>query len=302
MTDDLKEYYLECRLCPRECGVNRYETAGRCSCTAELTVARIAPHYWEEPCLSGTNGSGAVFFSGCSLKCVYCQNYGISRGKGRKIGESELIDEILSLEKSGCHNINLVTASHFAPTVALVLKKAKAMGLSIPTVYNCGGYESETSLDLLDGLIDIYLPDFKYALSDAAQKYSSAFDYPRVAKKALDIMYDQVGDPVFDENGLMKKGMIVRILALPSLEENTKEALKYIKKRFGDKVYVSLMSQYTPMTQITEYPELCRKLSDSEYEELCGYAKGLRIRNGFFQEGQSASESFIPEFDEGENK
>lgn len=293
------EKYTNCKICPRKCSVDRSVTTGFCGEKNSMRVARIAPHYWEEPCLAGENGSGAVFFSGCNLKCVYCQNNVIAHGKGTYISEDALAEKMLILQEMGCDNVNLITATHFIPSVVNTLIMAKKMGLTIPIVYNCGGYESKEGLDLLSGHVDIYLPDMKYSDPKLAEKYSCAPDYPEVCKKALDIMYEQVGKPLFNEKGMMKKGMIVRVLALPGCEANTKEILKYLKKRFGNSIYISLMNQYTPVKGLDGYEELKRKLSDEEYEELCGYAKGLRIKNGFFQESETALESFIPDFNDG---
>ncbi len=294
---DLKDYYKECRLCPRQCGIDRTKQIGFCGAGDRIIAARIAPHYWEEPCLSGKNGSGAVFFSGCPLKCVYCQNSKISHGQGKEISLDYLADKMIYLQSLGCHNINLVTASHFIPSVAVAIEKAKCNGLVVPVVFNSSGYETVESLRLLRGLIDIYLPDMKYCDKDLAKKYSNAPDYPDTAKAALDEMYSQVGKPVIDENGIMTSGMIVRVLALPDCENNTKEILKYLKHRFSDKIYISLMSQYTPMELIgVKFPELSRKITSEEYDELCGYALGLRLDNVYFQDGEAATESFIPDF------
>ena len=291
--------YKSCRLCPRGCGVDRTKTVGYCGAKDVMRIARIAPHYWEEPCLSGDKGSGAVFFSHCSLQCVYCQNAGIASGLGREVSVSELSEKMLSLQGQGCHNINLVTASHYLPSVVEAVKEAKSAGLHIPVVYNCSGYETKEAIRALSGTVDIFLPDFKYSLSETAKKYSNAEDYPTVAVEAINEMINTASPLSYDGNGLLKSGVIVRILALPDEEENTKGVLKTVKRLWNGKVIVSLMSQYTPMPGIeNKYPSLSRRITDEEYEELVGYAKGLRLDNVYFQEGQSASESFIPDFTE----
>lgn len=292
------DYYADCTLCPRNCGADRRVSLGRCMSSDVMKVARIAPHKWEEPCLSGKNGSGAVFFSGCSLGCVYCQNSRISKGYGKEITENELAHKMTELQNQGCHNINLVTGEHYVPSIVKTLDIAKANGLTVPVVYNSSGYENCETLSLLDGYVDIYLPDMKYSSPVLAEKYSFAKDYPEICKKALDAMYEQVGKFIINSDGIMTKGMIVRVLALPGCEKDTKDTLKYLKHRFGGRIITSLMSQYTPMSDLCGFDELSRKITSDEYDELCGYAKGLRIDNLYTQEGESASESFIPDFDE----
>lgn len=291
-----------CRLCPRACGVNREQgTLGFCRMPAKLYAARAALHFWEEPCISGTRGSGTVFFSGCTLRCIYCQNRSIARGDaGQEISLERLTEIFLELQGQGAHNINLVTPTHYAPWIAEALEKAKKRGLSIPVVYNCGGYEGEESLRRMEGLVDIYLTDFKYMDSDLAARYSNAPDYPAEAEKALERMYRQVGNPVFDGNGMMRKGIIVRHLLLPGTLRNAKAVVDYVYETYGDNVYLSLMNQYTPLTgdEGAELPEpLNRKVTKREYERLVDYALELGVTNAFIQEGDTAKESFIPPFE-----
>ncbi len=291
--------YENCTLCPRNCGVDRKKATGYCGASDVMRIARIAPHYWEEPCLSGDCGSGAVFFSHCSLRCIYCQNASIASGLGREVSVRELSEKMLLLQERGCHNINLVTASHYVPSVIEAVKMSKKAGLSIPVVYNCSGYEKKETVRMLKDTIDIFLPDFKYSLADVAKKYSNAENYPEIAAEAINEMINTARPLSFDEKGLLKSGVIVRVLALPGEEENTKGILKTVKRLWNGKVVVSLMSQYTPMPDIeNKCPELSRRLTSEEYEELTGYVKGLRLDNVYFQEGQSASESFIPDFTE----
>ena len=304
-TEKIQSWMKKCSLCPRNCGVNRLDgQKGFCGVDAEILVARAALHMWEEPCISGKEGSGAVFFSGCSLGCGFCQNNKISRGQtGKKITVEYLADLFFQLQGQGANNINLVTAGHFLPQVALALENARAHGLKIPVVYNSSGYEKADTLKILEGLVDIYLPDFKYMDSELAGKYSHAPDYPQIAKAALKEMVQQVGTPGFDERGMMKKGVIVRHLLLPGHVKNSREVLKYLYETYGDRIYISIMNQYTPMPAMKDDPKLSRKVTDREYERLLDYALSLGLNNGFIQEGETAKESFIPEFnEEGVNK
>ena len=298
-TDMILHLMEACRLCPRECDVNRLEgKKGFCGVDAKVMVARAALHMWEEPCISGKEGSGAVFFSGCSLGCGFCQNRRISRGQsGKQITIEHLVDIFLNLQEQKANNINLVTAGQFLPQVAEALKRAKAQELHIPVVYNSSGYEKAEMLKMLDGLVDIYLPDFKYMDPELAGKYSHAKDYPQVAKLALKEMVRQVGMPEFDSCGMMKRGVIVRHLLLPGHVKNSKNVLKYLYETYRDKIYISMMNQYTPMPTMKDDPQLSRKVTDREYERLINYAISLGLNNGFIQEGETAKESFIPEFD-----
>lgn len=298
--------YSACRLCPFECGVDRVNgKLGRCRSSAEMRIARIAPHYWEEPCLSGQGiedeikGSGTVFFTGCALRCVYCQNQKISRPDGN-IGQiyapERLADEFLRLQDMGVHNINLVTASHFIPSVIKAIDIAKTRGLSLPIVFNCGGYESVSSLKMLDGYVDIYLPDFKYYSYKSAENYSSAPNYRDICLEAIKEMQRQTGRPIFSENGFMLKGTIIRHLILPGNDLDSRRIISLIHENFGgDGVGLSLMSQYTPVCE-TPYPELSETLPSSAYLRVVENAQKLGFEYLYTQDGESASESFIPEF------
>ena len=267
--------------------------------TSEGMAARAALHFWEEPCISGTEGSGAVFFSGCTLRCVFCQNHEIAAGAvGKPVTEERLSRIFLELQEKGANNINLVTAGHYAPAVAESLRRAKDMGLQIPVVYNSSGYEKAEMLRYLEGLVDIYLPDLKYLEADLAGKYSHAKDYPEVAMKALEEMVRQVRTPEFDERGMMKKGVIVRHLLLPGCLADGKRVVKYLHETYGNRIYMSLMSQYTPLESLdaAKYPELNRKVPEYAYEKLVDYAISLGVMQAFIQEGDTAKESFIPPF------
>ncbi len=289
-----------CRLCPRECGADRLSgQAGACGAVGDqIRVARAALHFWEEPCLSGSDGSGAVFFSFCPLKCVYCQNRAISRGDaGKNISIERLAEIFLELQAQKAHNINLVTPTHYVPQIVLALQEAKRQGLAIPVVCNCGGYEKPETLRLLDGLVDIYLPDFKYLSSETAGRYSGAPDYPERAKEALAEMVRQAGEPVFDIHGIMQKGVIVRHLLLPGKLQEAKDVVRYLYQTYGDRIYLSLMSQFTPLENVAGWPELNRTVTEEEYNDLVDYALNLGVENGFIQEGGAADESFIPQFD-----
>ncbi len=292
----------ECRLCPRMCGADRDTKTGFCGETEAVRVARAALHFWEEPCISGPEGgagSGTVFFTGCTLRCVYCQNYALSRGQtGKVISVDRLAEIFLELQGKGALNINLVTPTHFIPQIILALKQAKAQGLTLPVVYNTSGYERVESLKMLDGLVDIYLPDFKYWDPETAEKYSLAPEYPKVAKAAVAEMVRQTGTPEFDDQGIMQKGVIIRHLLLPGRVAEGKAVVSYLYETYGDGVYLSLMNQYTPLDSLDgqAYPELDRKVTEKEYDALVDFAIDLGVENGFIQEGGTASESFIPPF------
>ena len=292
--------YHSCNLCPRNCKIDRTSgKTGYCGMPDSVQVARASLHMWEEPCISGTSGSGTIFFSGCNLKCVFCQNHSIAIGhKGRTVSISQLSDLFLMLQDKGAHNINLVTPSHYIPSIVQALTKAKGKGLTLPVVYNTSGYDSAQALTLLDGLVDIYLPDFKYVSSMLSQKYSHAADYFEIAKASLAEMYRQTGAPVFDTSGeLMQKGIIVRHLLLPGCLEDSKAVIRYLYETYGDDIYISIMNQYTPLPHVANYPELNRKVTEAEYETLVNFAVDLGVEHGFIQEGDTAEESFIPEFD-----
>jgi len=361
----------KCTLCPRNCAVSRADgETGICGQTKELKVARAALHYWEEPCISGKRGSGAVFFSGCALHCVFCQNHNIANGTAGKVISPERLCEIfLELQEKGANNINLVTPGHFVPQIIPALKRAKRQGLILPVVYNTSSYESVDTIRRLDGLVDVYLPDFKYMSPELSAKYSHAADYSEAAKAAIAEMVRQTGEPQFapekeaeiqsgrrqPEDGepefapekeaeiesgrrqpeggepgsggesrqkeqeaaspagkagadcdvddpieagwLMKRGVIVRHLLLPGCVTDSKAVIKYLYETYGDTIYISIMNQFTPLAGLERYPELNRRVTDEEYEEVVDYAIGLGVERGFIQEGDTAEESFIPEFD-----
>lgn len=304
MSDVFGKVNSSCMLCPRECGVDRSVQVGRCHVGADAVVAQASLHMWEEPCISGENGSGTVFFSGCPLSCVYCQNRSISGGdNGVVLSFSELADVFLKLQDMGAHNINLVTPTHFVHQIVAALENAKRRGLSVPIVYNSGGYERVPTLKYLDGLVDIYLPDCKYFSPNISAKYSAAPDYFSCTTLALAEMYRQVGPPKFksvgaeDEMLLMSRGMIVRHMILPGCVEDSKAVLRYLYSTFGDNIYISIMNQYTPLENVAGYPEINRRVTEDEYNLVVDYAVSLGIENAFVQEGEAAAESFIPDFE-----
>ena len=288
--------YSSCELCARRCRVDRTsEKTGFCKSSDKPRITRAALHFWEEPIISGTRGSGTIFFSGCSLGCVYCQNYRISRAPvGREVTPDELAAEMLKLEKSGAHNINFVTPTHFAPSVAASIRAARGLGLSIPVVYNTGSYDTKETVRALDGLVDIYLPDLKYYRPESAERLSFAKDYPTVAREAIAEMVRQHPTPVI-EDGIMRSGVVVRVLLLPSHVAEAKLSVKYLYETYGDNIYISLMNQYTPMQGMTS--PLDRTVTNAEYSELVTYAERIGVTNAFIQEGGTQKESFIPDFD-----
>lgn len=290
-----------CNLCPRQCGADRENgKSGICGVSGKnMLAARAALHFWEEPCISGEKGSGTVFFSGCPLRCVYCQNYQIASTEvGMEISEERLKDIFLELQEKGAHNINLVTPTHYTPEIIRAIGKAKEQGLRLPVVYNCSGYEKVETLKTLKGIVDIYLTDFKYMEKEAAVRYSKAPDYPEIARAALKEMMDQTGEVKFDENGIMQSGVIVRHLLLPGHVRNARAVVKYVYETYGNQLYLSLMNQYTPLPQVKkEFPELDRRVTEREYQRLISYALELGIENAFIQDGKTAEESFIPMFD-----
>lgn len=296
-----------CTLCPRSCAVDREKgERGICGQTEVLKVARAALHYWEEPCISGTEGSGAVFFSGCSLHCVFCQNHNIANGTaGKEITVERLAEIFLELQEKKANNINLVTPGHFVPQIVTALERAKGQGLTIPIVYNTSSYENVDTIKKLEGLVDIYLPDFKYMSPELSKKYSHAADYGVVAKAAIAEMVRQTGaaefegggaDPV-EEGRLMRRGTIVRHLLLPGCTEDSKAVIRYLYETYGNRIYISIMNQFTPLEGLKDYPELNRRITEAEYDEVVDYAIDLGVECGFIQEGDTAEESFIPEFD-----
>lgn len=291
--------YENCLLCPRKCGINRrIGQTGVCGVSSEIKVARAALHYWEEPCISGKRGSGAVFFSGCSLHCVFCQNREISDGKeGKVISKARLSDIFMELAGKGANNINLVTPGQYIPDIVWAVNDAKSRGMKLPIIYNTSGYENVTELKLLEDIVDVYLPDFKYMDSTLSARYSRAKDYPSVAKQALSEMVRQQPDVVIDDaTGLIQKGVIVRQLLLPGHVNDAKAVLKYLYDTYHDHVYISMMSQFTPIA-LKDYPEINRTVTKREYERLVNYALEIGITNAFIQEGDVAKDSFIPAFD-----
>lgn len=298
----IHSYMSDCTLCPRQCHADR--AAGRtgfCGQTADPAVARTALHFWEEPCISGSRGSGTVFFFGCGLKCIFCQNAAIARRRGERSVTPERLSEIfLELQDARAANINLVTAGHFLPQVCHALELAKARGLSIPVVYNTGSYELPASLRLLEGLVDIWLPDLKYYSSEPAEAYSHAPDYFTRAAAAIAEMFRQAGRPEFDEDsGMMKRGVIVRHLVLPGQVRDSKKILRYLHDTYGNDIYVSIMNQYTPLEHTAQIPGLNRRVTEEEYRRVLDFAEKIGIENGFLQEGGTAEESFIPPFGPG---
>lgn len=291
--------YENCLLCPRKCGINRSTgQTGVCGVSSEIKVARAALHYWEEPCISGKRGSGAVFFSGCSLHCVFCQNRESSDGKeGKVISKERLSDIFMELADKGANNINLVTPGQYIPDIVWAVNDAKSRGMKLPIIYNTSGYENVTELKLLEGIVDVYLPDFKYMDSTLSARYSRAKDYPSVAKQALSEMVRQQPDVVIDDaTGLIQKGVIVRQLLLPGHVNDAKAVLKYLYDTYHDHVYISMMSQFTPIA-LKDYPEINRTVTRREYERLVDYALEIGITNAFIQEGDVAKDSFIQAFD-----
>ena len=298
MNEQTASLLRECRLCPRKCGVDRLAgETGFCGAGAGIRAARAALHRWEEPCLTGPAGSGTVFFSHCTLRCVYCQNHEISSGGfGIELTEAQLADVFLSLQEQGAWNINLVTAAHDIPQILEALALARARGLFLPVVYNSGGYESPAALRLLDGAVDIYLPDWKYCDGALAARYSAAPDYPQKARAAIREMYRQVGLPKFGRDGRMRKGVIIRHLMLPGQLADTRRVLRAVAEEFGDGVLLSLMRQYTPTPAVRDDPLLSRTVTEEEYRAAVREMESLGLTQGFLQEGEAAQESFIPPF------
>ncbi len=291
------ELLKQCCLCPKKCLINRYLEKGYCGASNKIKLAYYSLHMWEEPVISGENGSGTIFFSHCNLRCIYCQNKKISiDGYGKYISNKRLGDIMLELQDKGAHNINLVTPTHYVPQIASVLKKIKGKSLHIPVVYNTSSYENIGTLMFMKNLVDIYLADLKYFDDKLGEKYSGCKDYFEIATMAIDEMYRQVGKYKFDKNGLLTSGLIVRVLVLPGHVHDAKEIINYLYKTYGDDIYISIMNQYTPVNNC-KYDNLNRKLTDEEYEEVINYALTIGVTNAFIQEGETALESFIPDFD-----
>ncbi len=294
---------MKCYICPRKCGADRTTKKGFCGCLDIISIKKAFPHFWEEPCISGKNGSGAVFFEGCQLHCIFCQNHLISENthshdnKQDNFDDEKVIDIFFSLKEKGVHNINLVTPDMYIPSLIPIIKNAKAKGINLPFIMNCSGYETEQMINSLNGIIDIYLPDFKYMSPLLSKKYSNASDYSSVAKKAIDTMIKQQPKCIFDKNGLLKKGVIVRHMLLPGNLYDSKKILSYLYGEYGDSIFISIMSQYTP-TKIHEHKELNKKVSSDEYNELVDFALSIGIKNSYIQEKEAADETFIPDFSE----
>ena len=284
-----------CNMCPRECSADRENSVGFCGVGEDFVVARAAKHFWEEPCISGKNGSGTVFFSGCNLRCVYCQNFELShRCFGKTVSEKRLTEIFDSLLEAGAHNINLVNPTHYALPLSKVLKEYKS---PVPVVYNSSGYESVETLKRLEGLIDVYLPDLKYITADRSKKYSAASDYFEKASGAITEMRRQVPEDIFSSDGIMQKGLIIRHLILPANTNRSLEILSWIKKTLGEKTFVSLMAQYTPCGEIENFPELQRRITEREYEKVLSFLVEEGFENAFVQQRTAADENFIPDFD-----
>jgi len=287
----------KCYLCPRNCGTDRTAAIGFCGTGNKIKISRAALHQLEEPCISFKKGSGTIFFAGCNLHCVYCQNKKISDGSsGIEIPEDRFYDILFELKNKGAENINLVTAGHFISHIIPLIKKAKQNGLDIPVVYNTSSYEKKCAIKKLEGIADIYLPDLKYISSSISEKYSSCSDYFKIASEAIDEMVNQKSECIFTAEGKLISGVIVRHLVLPENIDESKKIIKYLHGRYGNSIYMSIMSQFTPVIQSDKYPELNRKLTTAEYNDVIDYAIDIGVENAFIQEGESASESFIPEF------
>lgn len=285
-----------CNICPRKCGINRYEANGFCGANSKVKVAYYSIHKWEEPIISGKYGSGTVFFSNCNLKCIFCQNKKISRdGYGKEISLKRLEDIFLELQDRKCHNVNLVTPTMYVPQIVEVLQKIKGKSLKIPVVYNTSSYENDSTIEYLNGMIDIYLADLKYWDGELGVKYSHCENYFEVATKAIDKMYKQVKK--FEiKDGILVRGLIVRVLVLPGHVDDSKKIISYLYNTYGDNIIISIMNQYTPINYCSKYENLNRCLSPDEYSKVVNFACDLGITNAFIQDGVTQSESFIPEF------
>ena len=284
-----------CTICPHNCKINRTKNPGRCKSTDKIKIALYSIHNFEEPCISGEKGSGTIFFSNCNMNCVFCQNYEISQlGRGKEITIEELANVMIKQQERNDQNINLVTPTSYALHIVEAIKIARKKGLEIPIVYNTNGYESVETLKLLEGYVDIYLPDLKYYYDDLAKKYSKVDNYFEIATKAIQEMYRQVGTPVLDENGVMKKGLMIRHLILPNEVQNSKKVLKWIKENIDSNVYVSIMAQYFPTYKAKEIPEIARKITKEEYEKVENYLYELDLENGYIQELGEHEEEYVP--------
>ncbi len=292
------DYFNKCTICPHKCGIDRSNNIGRCKATDKIKIALYSIHNFEEPCISGENGSGTIFFSNCNMNCVYCQNYEISQlGRGKEITIDELSNIMIEQQEKGVQNINLVTPTSYSLHIIEAIKIARRNGLNIPIVYNTNGYESVETLKLLDGFIDIYLPDLKYYKNELAQKYSKVNNYFEIATQAIKEMYRQVGAPVLDEKGVMKKGLMIRHLILPNEVENSKKILSWIKENMDNNVYISIMAQYFPTYKAKEIEKLSRKITQEEYNEVEEYLYNLDLENGYIQELGEHEEEYVPKWE-----
>lgn len=293
------EELKECTICPHRCKVNRLEgQRGRCRCDSSIKIALASIHNYEEPCISSKNGSGTVFFSNCNLNCIYCQNYEISQeGKGKVVSTEHLAEIFIKQQNKGVNNINLVTPTMYVPQIIEAIKIAKQNGLHIPIIYNSNGYESIETIKMLDGYIDVYLPDLKYYSNELAKKYSKIDNYFSIATSAIKEMIKQVGNPIFNEDGIIQKGVIIRHLILPNHIQNTKNILKYIKENFDDETYISIMAQYFPTYKAKDDSLLNRKISKKEYKEVENYLYMLDLKNGYMQDLGEHEEEYVPNFD-----
>ncbi len=289
----------KCEICPHECGINRIKNQiGRCKSTDKIKIALYSIHKFEEPCISGGNGSGTVFFSNCNLNCIYCQNYEISQeGKGKEISVEELADIFIKQQNRKAENINLVTPTSYTLQIIEAIKIAKQKGLSIPIIYNTNGYEKVETLKLLEGYVDVYLPDLKYYDDEIGKRYSKVEKYFEIAVKAIKEMYRQVGSPKLDERGMIKSGLMIRHLVLPNNIENSKKILRWIKENIDENVYVDIMAQYFPTYKAKESKELNRKLTKEEYKEIEEYVYDLNIKNGYMQDLGEHEEEYVPKWE-----
>ena len=295
MLEDLKR----CNLCPYRCGVDRNNgEIGKCRASDKIKIALASLHYYEEPCISGKKGSGTIFFSYCNLNCIYCQNYEISQmGKGKYITIKHLAEIMIKQQEKGAENINLVTPTMYVPQIIEAIKKARANGFNLPIIYNSNGYENVETLRMLEGYIDVYLPDFKYYNNKLGEKYSNIKNYPEIAKIAIKEMYRQVGHPVLDERGMIKQGLVIRHLVLPGYIENSKQILKWIKDNIDSSVYISVMAQYFPTYLAKKDDKINRKLNKNEYEKIEDFLYSLGLENGYIQELGEHEEEYVPKFD-----
>lgn len=290
----------KCEICPLKCGINREENkVGRCKSTSKIKIALYSIHNFEEPCITGNNGSGTIFFSNCNMNCVYCQNYEISQqGKGKEYSIEELAQIFMKQQKAGVENINLVTPTSYTLQIIEAIKIARKMGLKLPIIYNTNGYERVETLKLLEGYIDIYLPDLKYYYNELGKRYSKVDNYFEFVTNAIKEMYRQVGAPVFNEKGIMQKGLMIRHLVLPNNIENSKKVLKWLKENLNENVYINIMAQYFPTYKAKDITELNRKLTKKEYNIIEDYVYELGIKNGYMQDLGEHEEEYVPKWEE----